>query len=250
MTQIIAIVNQKGGTGKTTTAVNLGRAIADMGKRVLLLDLDPQGSLSYYLGANSNVWTISDVILGDISLNNAIIQRENLEIIPADISLADLEVSLAGYPQREYIIKKLLLQAPQYDYILMDCSPSLSVMTINALTAAKYIIIPLQMEVLSIHGLELMLETVERIKKNLNPTLEIMGILPLMYDRKRRITQEVLAHIVKTYSFLYMFDTLIRMDVKLVEAPSYGKSVFSYAPETNGAQDYMKLAKEVVTYDD
>ncbi len=250
MTQIIAIVNQKGGTGKTTTAVNLGRAIADMGKRVLLLDLDPQGSLSYYLGANSNVWTISDVILGDISLNNAIIQRENLEIIPADISLADLEVSLAGYPQREYIIKKLLLQATQYDYILMDCSPSLSVMTINALTAAKYIIVPLQMEVLSIHGLELMLETVERIKKNLNPTLEIMGILPLMYDRKRRITQEVLAHIVKTYSFLYMFDTLIRMDVKLVEAPSYGKSVFSYAPDANGAQDYMKLAKEVVTYDD
>ncbi len=250
MTQIIAIVNQKGGTGKTTTAVNLGRAIADMGKRVLLLDLDPQGSLSYYLGANSNVWTISDVILGDISLNNAIIQRENLEIIPADISLADLEVSLAGYPQREFIIKKLLLQAPQFDYILMDCSPSLSVMTINALTAAKYIIVPLQMEVLSIHGLELMLETVERIKKNLNPTLEIMGILPLMYDRKRRITQEVLAHIVKTYSFLYMFDTLIRMDVKLVEAPSYGKSVFSYAPDTNGAQDYMKLAKEVITYDD
>jgi chromosome partitioning protein len=250
MTQIIAIVNQKGGTGKTTTAVNLGRAIADMGKRVLLLDLDPQGSLSYYLGANSNVWTISDVILGDISFNNAIIQRENLEIIPADISLADLEVSLAGYPQREFIIKKLLLQATQYDYILMDCSPSLSVMTINALTAAKYIIVPLQMEVLSIHGLELMLETVERIKKNLNPTLEIMGILPLMYDRKRRITQEVLAHIVKTYSFLYMFDTLIRMDVKLVEAPSYGKSVFSYAPDANGAQDYMKLAKEVVTYDD
>ena len=250
MTQIIAIVNQKGGTGKTTTAVNLGRAIADMGKRVLLLDLDPQGSLSYYLGANSNVWTISDVILGDISLNNAIIQRENLEIIPADISLADLEVSLAAHPQREYIIKKLLLQATQYDYILMDCSPSLSVMTINALTAAKYIIIPLQMEVLSIHGLELMLETVEKIKKNLNPTLEIMGILPLMYDRKRRITQEVLAHIVKTYSFLYMFGTLIRMDVKLVEAPSYGKSVFSYAPDANGAQDYMKLAKEVVTYDD
>lgn len=250
MTQIIAIVNQKGGTGKTTTAVNLGRAIADMGKRVLLLDLDPQGSLSYYLGANSNVWTISDVILGDISLNNAIIQRENLEIIPADISLADLEVSLAGYPQREFIIKKLLLQAPQFDYILMDCSPSLSVMTINALTAAKYIIVPLQMEVLSIHGLELMLETVEKIKKNLNPTLEIMGILPLMYDRKRRITQEVLAHIVKTYSFLYMFDTLIRMDVKLVEAPSYGKSVFSYAPDANGAQDYMKLAKEVITYDD
>lgn len=250
MTQIIAIVNQKGGTGKTTTAVNLGRAIADMGKRVLLLDLDPQGSLSYYLGANSNVWTISDVILGDVSLNNAIIQRENLEIIPADVSLADLEISLASYPQREYIIKKLLLKAPQYDYIIMDCSPSLSVMTINALTAAKYIIIPLQMEVLSIHGLELMLETVERIKKNLNPTLEIMGILPLMYDRKRRITQEVLAHIIKTYSFLYIFDTLIRMDVKLVEAPSYGKSVFDYAPETNGAQDYMKLAKEVVTYDD
>lgn len=250
MTQIIAIVNQKGGTGKTTTAVNLGRAIADMGKRVLLLDLDSQGSLSYYLGANSNVWTISDVILGEISFNNAIIQRENLEIIPADISLADLEISLANYPQREYLIKKLLLQAPQYDYIIMDCSPSLSVMTINALTAAKYIIIPLQMEVLSIHGLELMLETVERIKKNLNPNLEIMGILPLMYDRKRRITQEVLAHIVKTYSFLYMFDTLIRTDVKLVEAPSYGKSVFSYAPDANGAQDYRKLAKEVVTYDD
>lgn len=250
MTQIIAIVNQKGGTGKTTTAVNLGRAIADMGKRVLLLDLDPQGSLSYYLGANSNVWTISDVILGEISFNNAIIQRENLEIIPADISLADLEVSLANYPQREYLIKKLILQAPNYDYVIMDCSPSLSVMTINALTAAKYIIIPLQMEVLSIHGLELMLETVERIKKNLNPDLEIMGILPLMYDRKRRITQEVLAHIVKTYGFLYMFDTLIRTDVKLVEAPSYGKSVFSYAPDANGAQDYMKLAKEVVSYDD
>lgn len=244
---IIAVVNQKGGTGKTTTTVNLGRAIAEFGKKVLLMDLDPQGSLSYYLGANSNVWSVADIILEDISFHNAIIQREGLHIIPADVTLADLELSLVSYQGREQIIKKMLeTNAQAYDYVLIDCSPSLSILTVNALVAAHDIVIPLQMEVLSMHGLELILETIEQVKKTVNPSLQIMGILILMYNSRRRITQEVYNHIRKTYHFVPIFDTHIRTDVKLVEAPSFGKSVFEYAPESNGATDYLSLAREVV----
>ncbi|MCU0439673.1 MAG: ParA family protein [Raineya sp.] len=244
---IIAVVNQKGGTGKTTTTVNLGRAIAEFGKKVLLMDLDPQGSLSYYLGANSNVWSISDVILEDISFHNALIQRENMHIIPADVTLADLELSLVNYQGREQIVKKMIEQhAQEYDYILIDCSPSLSILTVNALVAAHSIIIPLQMEVLSMHGLELILETIEQVKKTVNPELQIMGILILMYNIRRRITQEVHNHIKKTYNFVPIFQTHIRTDVKLVEAPSFGKSVFEYAPQSNGAEDYLNLAREII----
>jgi chromosome partitioning protein len=244
---IIAIVNQKGGTGKTTTTVNLGRAIAEFGKKVLLMDLDPQGSLSYYLGANSNVWSISDVILEDISFHNALIQREGLHIIPADVTLADLELSLVNYQGREQILKKMIAQnAQDYDYILIDCSPSLSILTVNALVAAHSVVIPLQMEVLSMHGLELILETIEQVKKTVNPDLQIMGILILMYNVRRRITKEVHSHIKKTYNFVPIFQTHIRTDVKLVEAPSFGKSVFEYAPQSNGAEDYLSLAQEII----
>ncbi|MGD1843344.1 MAG: ParA family protein [Thermonemataceae bacterium] len=246
---IIAVVNQKGGTGKTTTTVNLGKALCELGKKVLLIDLDPQGSLSYYLGANSNVWSIADVILGDVSFQNTVIEREGLHMIPADLTLADLELSLVNYTGRETILKKLLEKHVQsYDFVLLDCSPSLSVLTINALVASSQLVIPLQLEVLSMHGLELILETVEQIKKAFNPTLEILGILLLMYDRRKRITQEVLAHIIKTYDFINIFNTLIRTDVKLVEAPSFGQTIFSYAPTSHGAEDYRNMAKEVLHY--
>lgn len=244
---VIAIVNQKGGTGKTTTTVNLGKAITQMSKKVLLIDLDPQGSLSYYLGANSNVWSIADVILEDISFHNALIQREGLYIIPADVTLADLELSLVNYQGREHIVRRMIEQnAQDYDFVLLDCSPSLSILTVNALVAAHSVIVPLQMEVLSMHGLELMLETIEQVKKTVNPNLEIMGILVLMYNSRRRITQEVYNHIKKTYNFVPIFQTFIRTDVKLVEAPSFGKSVFEYAPQSNGAEDYLALAQEIL----
>jgi chromosome partitioning protein len=247
-TKIISIVNQKGGTGKTTSTVNLGKALVELGKKVLLLDLDPQGSLSYYLGANSNVWSISDVVLEDISFHNALIQREGLHIIPADISLADLELSLISYQGREQILKALLAQNVQeYDFVLIDCSPSLSVLTVNALVASNYVIIPLQLEVLTMHGLELILETIEQVKKTVNPALEILGILLLMYNKRRKITREVYSHIMKNYQFANVFETMVRTDVKLVEAPSFGQSVFSYAPQSNGAEDYLSLAREVIT---
>jgi len=203
--RIIAIVNQKGGTGKTTTTVNLGRAIAKNGKKVLLMDLDPQGSLSYYLGANSNVWSISDVILEDISFHNALIQREGLHIIPADVTLADLELSLVNYQGREQILKKMIVQnAQDYDYILIDCSPSLSILTVNALVAAQSIVIPLQMEVLSMHGLELILETIEQVKKTVNPDLQILGILVLMYNSRRESHKKCITTSKKPIA-LYLF---------------------------------------------
>ena len=246
---IISIVNQKGGTGKTTTTVNLGRAMAALGKEVLLIDLDPQGSLSFYLGANQNVQTVADVIYGDVSFANALIEREGVKLIPSDLSLADLELSLLNHPGRELLLKKLLQEvAGRFDYILIDCSPSLSVLTVNALTASDYVIIPLQMEVLSMHGLELILETTQKITGTLNPNLEILGILLLMYDRRKKVTKEVLAHIIKNYDFVNIFNTLIRTDTRLIEAPSFGKSVIEYAPNSHGAEDYMALAKEVLSY--
>lgn len=243
---IIAIVNQKGGTGKTTTTVNLGAAIASTGRSVLLVDMDAQGSLSYSLGVSTEGATVSDIIENSATFDQVKVEREQMHIIPSDTSLADVELDMKDMPQREFILKKILAPiAVKYDFVLIDCPPSLSLLTINALTAADRVLIPLQLEVLGLQGLDLISETIDQVKEALNDQLQVLGILPVMVDKRRKLTHEVQEHISSNYPYR-IFDTSIRPNVRASEAPSFGQSVIAYAEDSNSAKDYMDLANEVL----
>ncbi|MEO9967364.1 MAG: AAA family ATPase [Reichenbachiella sp.] len=245
MTKVIAIVNQKGGTGKTTTTVNLGCALAKRGKKVLLVDLDAQGNLSYSLGILEIEKSIGQVILGEVEFEDILIEREGLVVAPAEIDLADVEINIAGELARESILKKVLASTKGYDYILIDCPPSLSLLTINALNAASRVIVPLQMEVLSLQGLDQIISTINQIKEVLNEKLEILGLLPVMVDSRRKLSREIFEHIEDNYNFK-IFNSRIRTNVRASEAPSFGESLISYAPTSNGAKDYMSFADEIL----
>ena len=240
----VAIVNQKGGTGKTTTAINLGRALVEMDKRVLLIDLDAQGNLTYSLGVEFEN-SISDVIHGDITFDEILAESGGMTVAPSDTSLSDTELSLTEVEQREFVLKGILSGIDSYDYVFIDCPPSLSLLTINALNAADKVIIPMQMEVLSLQGLDQVTETIAKIRKLYNNKLEIEGVLPVMVDRRRKLSLEIYDHISKNYD-LRIFDTGIRTNVRATEAPSFGLSVIDYEPGCNSAQDYLKLAGEIL----
>ncbi len=241
----IAIVNQKGGTGKTTTTVNLGSALAQKGKRVLLVDLDAQGNLGYSLGITDPEHSISDVFLGDVDFSEILVSREDMDIAPSGVDLADVELSMASAENRAFYLKEILTPVTGYDFILIDCPPSLSLMTINALNAAKKVIIPMQMEVLSLQGLDQIIETVDKVRNAYNPDVEIIGILPVMVDKRRKLSFEVYDHIRELYDFR-VFDTQIRTNVKASEAPSFGKSVITYDRFSNSAQDYLAFTSELI----
>lgn len=243
---IIAIVNQKGGTGKTTTTVNLGCALAKKGKKVLLIDLDAQGNLSYSLGLTDFDDAMAEVLVGEALLNDILLESEGVHVAPSNIGLADVEISIANVEDRESLLKNHLETADGYDYILIDCPPSLSLLTINALNAADRVIIPLQMEVLSLQGLDLIIDTVAKIKNVFNDNLQVEGLLPVMVDRRRKLSQEVYEHINENYDFK-IFDSKIRTNVRASEAPSFGSSVISYAPGSNSAKDYMMFAEELIS---
>lgn len=240
---IVSIVNQKGGTGKTTTAVNLGAVLARKKKKVLLIDLDPQGSLSYSLGISEFEKSMADVLLGEASVNNTLQDAENMSVAPSDTGLADSELTIFQIEKRESILKEAMAGVDGFDYILIDCPPSLSLLTINALNASDRVIIPMQMEVLSLQGLDLIVNTISRIKDAYNPNLDILGILPVMVDRRRKLSMEVYDHIAENYQFK-IFDSQIRTNVRATEAPSFGTSVIEYDPSCNSAKDYMALGKE------
>jgi chromosome partitioning protein len=243
--RIIAIINQKGGTGKTTTAINLGTALARLKKKVLLIDLDPQANLSYSFGIDTSNGSMAEVLQGKETLQTILVEREDLRIAPSSLSLADVEVSLVNKIGRENILKDRLKGLKDYDYIFIDSSPSLSVLTINALNTATDVLIPAQMEVLSLQGLTQLLDTIKEVKRVLNKRLRINGIIPSMYDGRRRLSGEILEAIDKNIKE-NVFKTHIRECVKIAEAPSFAKSVLSYAPHSNGAIDYMNLAKEFI----
>lgn len=242
----IAIVNQKGGTGKTTTTVSLGCALVREGKRVLLVDMDAQGNLGYCLGITEPEKTIADVFTGDATLAEVKVEREGADVIPSDVSLADIELSLADTQDRHAVLRSLLENETTYEYILIDCPPSLSLLTVNALHAANLVVVPMQMEVLALQGLELISKTIGKVKNAYNPQLKILGILPVMVDTRRKLSQEVLEHIRTNYDIL-VFDTPIRANVRASEAPSFGQSVITYAPSSNSAQDYRAFARKLIT---
>lgn len=245
-TEIISIVNQKGGTGKTTTTINLGSALARLGKKVLLIDLDPQGNLSYSLGVTETKYSMAHVFEGTKSINEVIVKKDGLSIVPGTGELVDIEISLVNQDNRESFLKERISDLEtSYDYILIDSPPSLSLLTLNSLNAANEVLIPLQLEVLTMQGLSQILETVQKVKKNFNPKLRVKGIAFVMYDKRRKLSQEVYDYIRENVEE-NIFKTFIRSNVKIAEAPSFGKSVIDYDPSSTGASDYMSLAKEIV----
>ena len=244
-TKIVSIVNQKGGTGKTTTTINLGSALSKMGKKVLLVDLDPQGNLSYSLGVTEPEFSMVDVFEGEKRLKDIIIKLENGVCIAAGHNdMADIDISLVNQNDRESLLKNYLNDMRgSYDYILIDAPPSLSLLTINALNASDEVLIPLQLEVLTLQGLSQIISTIRKIKLNFNPELTIKGIVFVMYDKRRKLSDEVYTYIRNNVEER-IFKTLIRSNVKIAEAPSFGKSVIDYDPASHGATDYMDFAKE------
>lgn len=243
---IVAITNQKGGTGKTTTAINLGSSLASLGKKVLLIDFDPQANLSYSFGIKSSDGSIAEVLQGKKTLQLLLVEREGLLIAPSSISLADVEVSLSNKIGREIILKECLAGLEGYDYVFIDSPPSLSMLTVNALNAADEVLIPAQVEILSLQGLKQLLDTINEVKRVLNKDLKIAGIIACMYDSRRRLSDEVLNEMQKSLKEERIFKTVIRENVRIAEAPSFAKSVLAYAPNSHGAEDYLNLAKEFI----
>ena len=256
----IAVINQKGGVGKTTSAVNLSAALAEAGNKVWLIDLDPQAHASLHLGIAivGEEPTVYDVMTGAASLSEVNYHiNQNLWLCPSHIDLAAAEMELAGEVGREIILRDAMREMNQdFDYIILDCPPSLGILTLNALTTADEVFLPLQPHFLALHGLSKLLKTIQLVARRLNDGLVLSGVLYCMYDSGTRLAAEVVSDVEQflieerdsgsVWSSATSFDTRIRRNIRLAEAPSYGQSIFQYAPDSNGAQDYQSLAMEVM----
>ena len=249
-TKIISIINQKGGVGKSTTAINLSAALGEHGKQILLVDLDPQGNTTSGLGVEKGELEncIYNVLLDDLPIEEVIIPDvcEGLDLVPATINLAGAEVELVSEIARENRLKDAVgTMRGKYDYIFVDCPPSLGLLTVNALVAADKLIIPIQTEFYALEGVTKLLESMKRVKNRLNPTLDIFGFLLTMYDGRTTLSRQVAAE-VRNYFGRQVFETVIPRTVKLSEAPSYGIPITQYDPQGKGAKAYTELAKEVI----
>ena len=250
MSVVIVIANQKGGVGKTTTAINLGSALNELGQRVLLVDLDPQSALSAGLGVDSYQLdeTIYDVLVDSRVTMQSVIRpiRANLDVVPSNIDLAAAEIELISAIGREYIFKEALAPVRgNYDYILVDSPPSLGLLTVNALTAADEVIIPLQCEYLALRGMRSLLETIDKVRAKLNPHLEIRGILGTMFNARTLHAQEVMDEIRSIFGDK-VFDVVVKSSIRFAEAPVVHQSLLEYDPRHEGAMAYRKLAEVIV----
>jgi chromosome partitioning protein len=253
--RVLALANQKGGVGKTTTAINLGTALAAINQRVLIVDLDPQGNASTGLGIDrkSRKRSTYDVLMGEAKLADIALETAvpRLHIAPSTLDLSGLELEIASERDRSYRLRNAVLSLPSADspggfgYVLVDCPPSLNLLTINAMAAADSILVPLQCEFFALEGLSQLLKTVEQVKANLNPKLTIHGIVLTMYDARNNLSAQVVAD-VKQFMGDKVYDTIIPRNVRVSEAPSYGKPVLLYDFKCIGSQAYLKLASEVV----
>ena len=244
---VISIANQKGGVGKSTTAINLSTALALKGKNVLLVDMDPQGATTIGLGLRGATPTIYNVVIDETEIEEVIVKTsiDGLHLIPSNIALSGAEIELSSQIGREYILRNKLAKLKRdYDYIIIDTPPSLGVLTMNSLVASNEVIIPIQAEYYALEGIALLLKAIRLVRDRLGIPLEIKGFLITMFDKRTNLSKEVREEVKRTFGEK-VFKTMIPRNVRLAEAPSYGRPIFLYAPDSRGAKAYMKLAKEV-----
>ncbi|HIZ73742.1 MAG TPA: AAA family ATPase [Candidatus Mediterraneibacter stercoravium] len=250
MGRIIAIANQKGGVGKTTTAINLSASLASLGKRVLALDMDPQGNMTSGLGVDKDgvEKTVYDLIIGNVGIEECICENvlENLDVLPSNINLSAAEIELIGIDNKEYLLKEEVDKVKdRYDYIIIDCPPALSMLTINAMTTSDSVLVPIQCEYYALEGLSQLIHTIELVQERLNSTLEIEGVVFTMYDARTNLSLQVVEN-VKDNLNQTIYKTIIPRNIRLAEAPSYGMPITLYDPKSTGAESYMLLAEEVI----
>ena len=250
MGRIIAIANQKGGVGKTTTAINLSACLSEKGQKVLAIDMDPQGNMSSGLGLDKDSIdkTIYDMIIGESDVEEVINHGtiDNLDILPSNVDLSAVEIELIDVDNKEFVVRDAIQKIrDNYDYIIIDCPPSLSLLTINAMTTADSVLVPIQCEYYALEGLSQLIHTVELVKERLNSTLEIEGVVFTMYDARTNLSLQVVEN-VKDNLQQNIYKTIIPRNIRLAEAPSYGTPINQYDPKSAGAESYMRLAEEVI----
>ncbi len=245
MAIIISMLNHKGGVGKTTSAINIGAGMVELGKRVLLIDLDPQANLTVSLGVPRQRYTIYEALRGESELVPYTV-KDGLDVVISTLDLSGAEMELINEAGREFILRELFEPIKEdYDYIIIDCPPSLGLLTLNALTSSDYVIIPLQTEFLALQGLAKIKQVIDKVRFRLNKKLEIAGVIATMYDSRKVLNRDVVETIRK-YFGEKVFDTLIRDNVALAEAPAQRKDIFEYSPKSSGAEDYLNLCKEIL----
>ena len=250
MGKIIAIANQKGGVGKTTTSINLSSCLAAKGKKVLVIDIDPQGNTTSGYGVDKNNLenTVYELMLGECSVEDCVLKNvvENVSIIPSNVNLAAAEIELIGVDKKEFILKKEVdWIKDQYDFIMIACPPSLSMLTVNAMTTADSVLVPIQCEYYALEGLSQLIHTVNLVKERLNPDLDMEGVVFTMFDSRTNLSAQVVEN-VKSHLKQKVYETMIPRNIRLAEAPSYGMPINLYDPKSAGAESYMALAEEVI----
>lgn len=250
MGRVIAVANQKGGVGKTTTTINLSACLAEADKKVLVIDIDPQGNTTSGLGINKNEMenTVYELMLGECTIQESIVQTdfENLSIIPSNVSLTGAEIELLGIQNKEYILKKAVAEiSEKYDYIVIDCPPSLNMLTVNAMTTASTVLVPIQCEYYALEGLSQLMHTINLVQKRLNPNLEMEGVVFTMYDARTNLSLQVVEN-VKANLSTNIYKTIIPRNIRLAESPSHGLPINIYDSKSTGAESYRLLAQEVI----